>query len=57
MIDVGLDKGVKQGMTFKVLRNDGVIGEVKAIQIRKDISACDIIQANTALKPGDSVKF
>lgn len=59
VIDIGESAGVKKGIIFSVYRNDLSIGSIKVIQVRRDISAADIlsIQAGQQLKVGDAVKI
>jgi chromosome segregation ATPase len=56
VIDVGSSSGVKVGNSFKVYRNERPIGSIEVIQVRGNISACDIKKKNTAFRIGDSVK-
>ena len=56
IVDLGEGSGVKTGNTFTVYRQNQAIAEVSVIQVRKDISACDIKKENTPIKLGDTVK-
>lgn len=56
IVDLGEDSGIKIGNIFKVYRQDQPIAEVTVIQIRKDISACDIKKEDTPIKLGDTVR-
>ncbi|MDD5155568.1 MAG: hypothetical protein PHF11_03680 [Candidatus Omnitrophica bacterium] len=56
IIDVGEDDGVKTGHIFTVYRQNRPIAEVSVIQTRNDISACDIMKEETAIKVGDTLK-
>ena len=55
VIDLGQDMGVRNGMVFKILRNNKVLGKVKVIRLRQKIAACDIIQFTTPFRTGDIV--
>ncbi len=57
VIDLGKDVGLKQGMIFEVYRQDNLIGKVEVIQVRPEISACDIIQALDSFQIGDIVRY
>ncbi|MDD5115873.1 MAG: hypothetical protein PHW98_02265 [Candidatus Omnitrophica bacterium] len=56
VIDAGSSSGVKTGNSFKVYRNEKPIGSIEVIQVRGNISACDIKKKSTAFRIGDSVK-
>lgn len=56
VVDLGADAGVKMGDTFRVYRQDTMVGSVEVIQVRPDISACDINTEQTPIKIGDTVK-
>jgi len=56
VVDVGASAGVKPGDTFSVYREDQSIGSIAVIQVRDNISACDIKTMNTPLKIGDGIK-
>ncbi|MBN1912827.1 MAG: hypothetical protein JW788_00345 [Candidatus Omnitrophica bacterium] len=56
IIDLGQDDGVRRGDIFKIYRKNQEMGTIEVIQVRKDISACDIKEENVAIKAGDSVK-
>jgi archaellum component FlaC len=57
VIDLGRNKGLKQNMVFEVLRDGEPIGEVKVIQIREEIAACDIIESLRPFELGDIVRY
>lgn len=57
VIDLGQDMGVKEGMVFSVLRKDKFLGKVKVIQLRNEIAACDIIQADAPFRIADIVRY
>lgn len=56
IIDLGEDKGIKMGDTFKVYRQENAIANVEVIQVRKTIAACDIKKETAPIKVGDIVK-
>ncbi|MBL7081738.1 MAG: hypothetical protein ISS44_04140 [Candidatus Omnitrophica bacterium] len=57
VVDLGENKGIRMGMSFSVLRDNQVIGNIEVIQVRKTIAACDIKVANTSFKIGDRVEY
>jgi DNA repair exonuclease SbcCD ATPase subunit len=56
IIDLGEDTGVNAGETFQVYREDRPIATIEVIQVRKEISACDIKRESTPIQIGDTVK-
>lgn len=56
VIDLGEDVGLKPGERFGVYRDNTQIATVEVIQVRREISAADIIQSSQAIKIGDLVK-
>ncbi|MGA2774955.1 MAG: hypothetical protein ABSE81_02700 [Candidatus Omnitrophota bacterium] len=56
IIDLGQASGIKTGDKLKVYRADKNIGYLEVIQVRQDISACDIKKENAALKIGDIIR-
>ncbi len=56
IINLGNSAGAGVGDKFSVYRDGQYIGDLEIIQVRKDISAADIIQQGMPLKAGDSVK-
>jgi len=56
IIDLGEDSGIKAGDGFGVYRDGQSIAEVEVIQIRKNISACDIKKESSAIRAGDLVR-
>jgi DNA polymerase III alpha subunit (gram-positive type) len=56
VIDLGQRMGVSEGMVFEVSRNEKSLGKIEVIQLREEIAACDIIQADRPFKIGDMVK-
>ena len=57
VINLGQSGGVQAGMVFDVLRNNWLLGKIRVIKTRLDIAACDIVQAETSFKRGDSVRY
>lgn len=56
VIDLGASSGVKVGDSFNVYRAQKVIGSIAVIQVRDNISACDIKRTNSPLRIGDNIK-
>ncbi|MCM8801386.1 MAG: hypothetical protein NC912_05210 [Candidatus Omnitrophica bacterium] len=56
IIDLGQEHGIKPGDTFRVFQADKYIGELEVIQVRKEISACDIKSQTQPIKIGDTVR-
>ena len=56
VINIGEDAGVRTGQKFQVFRGEDVIAVIQAIQVRKNISACDIKKQSLSVKVGDKVK-
>ena len=56
IIDLGENSGIQIKDRFKVYRDSKQIATVEVIQLRKDISAADIIKEYGAIQVGDSVK-
>ncbi|MCK9430807.1 MAG: hypothetical protein M0R17_12540 [Candidatus Omnitrophica bacterium] len=56
VIDAGSSVGVKIGDSFSVYRDGKSIGLIAVIQVRGNISACDIRKKSTAFRIGDSIK-
>jgi len=56
IIDLGVQSGVKTGDVFKVYRKDKPIANIEVIQIRQNISACDIKAQNSPIRIGDTVR-
>ncbi|MCX5668784.1 MAG: hypothetical protein NTX89_01505 [Candidatus Omnitrophica bacterium] len=56
VIDLGTTSGIKHGDAFNVYREGKSIGSIAVIQVRENISACDIKTMSTPLKIGDSIK-
>jgi len=56
IIDLGEDADVNVGRTFQVYRQDKPIAAIEVIQVRKEISACDIKRESTPIQIGDTVK-
>lgn len=56
VIDVGEEEGVRIGDIFKIERGAKTIAEVEVIQLRKNISACDIKKEAVPIAIADIVK-
>jgi len=56
VIDMGSSSGVKNGDSFNIYRDGKSIGLIEVIQVRGNISACDIKKKSTAFRIGDSIK-
>ena len=56
IVNLGQDSGIKEGDSFKVYRQDKSIASVEVIQVRKDISACDIKRESSPVKIGDLIR-
>lgn len=56
IIDLGDAAGIKVGDSFRVYRGDKPIANIEAIQVRRDISACDIKKQGMPIKIGDTVR-
>jgi hypothetical protein len=56
IVDLGQDSGIKVGDMLKVYRGTKPIAGVEVIQIRHNISACDIRREATPIKIGDTVR-
>ena len=56
IIDLGEEAGVKVGDAFRIYRKDKPIANVEVIQVRRNISACDIKKQGVVIKIGDTVR-
>ena len=56
IVDLGQNSGIKTGDKLQVYREDKNIGFIEVIQVRKDISACDIKRESAPVKVGDIVR-
>jgi len=56
IIDLGQEAGVKTGDIFEVYRQNEVIGRIEVIQLRPNISACDIKKQSTPIRVSDIVR-
>ena len=57
VINLGREAGISEGMFFQVFRDDELLGKVEVIQLREEISACDIIEVDMPFKTGDIVRY
>jgi predicted nucleic acid-binding Zn-ribbon protein len=56
ILNAGSSSGIKVGNTFQILRKDEPVGAVEVIQVRDNISACDIKNEFTPIAIGDIAK-
>lgn len=56
IIDLGGDSGIKLGDTFRAYRDNKPIAILEAIQVRPNITACDIKEEVTPVGVGDTIK-
>jgi predicted nuclease with TOPRIM domain len=56
VIDIGEEQGLQPGTSFNVYQGDNKVATVEVIQIRKNVSACDIKQASGPINVGDEVR-
>ncbi len=56
IVNLGEGSGVKLGTELSVYRKDGFIARLKVIQLRKDISAADIVEQKQTIQIGDIVR-
>jgi len=56
VIDLGSSSEVKSGDKFSVYRDGKPIGSIEVIQVKDNVSACDIKKMNTPFKSGDTIK-
>ena len=56
IINLGLEAGVKIGSKYRVFKKDRVIAELQAIQVRENVSACDISKEIEEITINDTVK-
>ena len=56
IIDLGEEAGLRVGDPLRIYRSDKPIANIEVIQVRRNISACDIKKQGTAIKIGDTVR-
>lgn len=56
VVDLGEDAGLKAGDVLQVYKNDKPVATVEVIQVRKNISACDIKKEMSTVSIGDEVR-
>lgn len=56
IINAGEGDGIKSGDTFRIWRDNRPIATIEAIQVRSNISACDIKKEITPIKTGDIIR-
>lgn len=52
-LNVGTDQGVKQGMSFSIVRNEEVLGKVKIFEVRNRVSSAEIVEQKVPFQAGD----
>jgi|GEM_PF-3380226 len=55
VINQGAQQGVNEGNEFDVRRSDSVLGRIKVLQARKNVSAAQIVSGAGAIEKGDEV--
>jgi len=55
IINLGLDAGIKVGNRFRVSRDGQYVGDIDVMEVRKNISACDIKKEIVPIQIGDSI--
>ncbi|HLD82503.1 MAG TPA: hypothetical protein VI976_00950 [Candidatus Omnitrophota bacterium] len=55
IIDAGEDAGIRTGDALQVYRDGEAIASIEAVQVRRDISACDIKKETEPIKVEDTV--
>jgi hypothetical protein len=56
-VDLGEESGIRAGDSFRVYRdNNQEIATVEVIQVRQNISACDIKKETVSIKIGDTIR-
>lgn len=56
VINMGQDTGINAGDAMRVYRDDKEIARLEVIQVRREISACDIKSESQPIKIGDTVR-
>jgi len=56
IINIGEDAGLRMGDTFQVYRGNESIATIEIIQLRPNISACDIKKSTGTIKSGDIIR-
>ncbi|MBM3250122.1 MAG: hypothetical protein FJZ09_04660 [Candidatus Omnitrophica bacterium] len=56
IVDLGEEAGAKMGDRFQIYRDGQAVAMVEVIQLRKNISACDIKKEMTPVAIGDTVR-
>lgn len=56
VVDLGSSSDVKSGDKFSVYRDGKPIGSIEVIQVKDNVSACDIKKMSTPFKTGDAIK-
>jgi predicted nucleic acid-binding Zn-ribbon protein len=56
IMDLGEEQGIKAGNTFVVYRGEQPIADIEVVQVRQNISACDIKRETSPIKVGDTIR-
>ena len=56
VVNLGISKGFYKGMKIEILREGKKLGLAKIIEVRRNISAADVMESTEALKTGDKVR-
>jgi len=56
IINIGEDAGLRMGDTFQVYRDNESIATIEIIQLRPNISACDIKKSTGIIRSGDIIR-
>ena len=56
IMDLGEEQGIKVGNTFVVYRGEQPIADIEVVQVRQNISACDIKRETSPIKVGDTIR-
>jgi chromosome segregation ATPase len=56
IIDLGEEHGIRVGDVLQVYREDKFVASIEAIQVRRNITACDIKQQTLPINIGDTIK-
>jgi chromosome segregation ATPase len=56
VVNLGKEESIDKNMRLEVIENNQVIAEIKVLEARKSVSACDISGFSDILKVGDTVR-
>lgn len=57
VINLGLERGLKEGVILEVVREGSLLGKLEVFELRPGVSACDIIQEITPFEVGDIARY